>query len=55
MDAQASKQVGRIGGDEATLCLDAATGKEIWKYEYDCPYTVSYAGGPRMTPAIGTS
>src|SRR6516162_3345340 len=25
---------GRQGGDEVTLCLNAATGKEIWKDKY---------------------
>jgi outer membrane protein assembly factor BamB len=39
-------------GKERLLCLDAATGKEIWKDEYDCPYNVSYASGPRCTPMI---
>ena len=39
-------------GKERLLCLDAKSGKEIWKYEYDCPYAVSYASGPRCTPTI---
>jgi len=39
-------------GKERLLCLDAANGKEIWKYEYDCPYAVSYSSGPRCTPTI---
>src|SRR4051794_27177507 len=26
-------------GAERVLCLDAATGKQIWVHEYDCPYT----------------
>src|SRR2546425_145239 len=25
---------GRQGDDEVILCLDAATGKEVWKYKY---------------------
>jgi outer membrane protein assembly factor BamB len=41
-----------IAGNERVICLDAATGKLLWKFEYDCPYTVSYAGGPRTTPAV---
>jgi outer membrane protein assembly factor BamB len=41
-----------IPGVERVLCLDAATGKELWKHEYDSVYTVSYASGPRTTPAI---
>lgn len=39
-------------GKERLLCLDAATGKEIWKHEYDCPYQVSYPSGPRCTPTV---
>jgi outer membrane protein assembly factor BamB len=39
-------------GKERVLCLDAKTGNEIWKHEYDCPYQVSYAGGPRCTPTV---
>lgn len=39
-------------GKERLLCLDATTGKEIWKYEYDCKYTVSYPIGPRCTPTV---
>jgi outer membrane protein assembly factor BamB len=41
-----------IEGKERVLCLDARTGKEIWKYEYDCPYAISYPAGPRCTPTI---
>ena len=25
---------------------------QVWKYEYDCPYTVSYPAGPRCTPTV---
>jgi outer membrane protein assembly factor BamB len=39
-------------GTERVLCLDEKTGKQLWKYEYDCPYQVSYAAGPRTTPAV---
>jgi outer membrane protein assembly factor BamB len=41
-----------IQGKERVLCLDAATGKEIWKHEYDCPYAISYPCGPRCTPTV---
>jgi outer membrane protein assembly factor BamB len=41
-----------IPGKERTLCLDAATGKVLWRDEYDCPYTVSYPSGPRTTPLV---
>src|SRR5438105_266111 len=37
---------------ERVLCLDAKTGKEVWKHEYDCPYQVSYQAGPRCTPTV---
>jgi outer membrane protein assembly factor BamB len=37
---------------ERVLCLDANTGKEIWKYEYEARYTVSYPAGPRSTPVF---
>ena len=39
-------------GTERLLCLDAATGRLLWKYEYDCPYSISYASGPRCTPTV---
>lgn len=39
-------------GNERILCLDAATGKLLWKHEYDCPYSISYAAGPRCTPTV---
>jgi outer membrane protein assembly factor BamB len=41
-----------ILGNERVLCLDAADGKVVWKYEYDCPYTISYPTGPRTTPLV---
>jgi outer membrane protein assembly factor BamB len=39
-------------GKERLLCLDAATGKELWNYEYDCHYQLSFASGPRCTPTV---
>jgi len=36
-----------ILGKERVLCLDATTGKEVWKHEYDRPSTVQYGSGPR--------
>jgi outer membrane protein assembly factor BamB len=41
-----------IPGIERVVCLSAADGKRIWKHEYDCPYTISYASGPRTTPLV---
>jgi outer membrane protein assembly factor BamB len=47
---------GRQGGDEVTLCVDAATGKEVWKDSYKA-ITITNAAkahpGPRSTPAVG--
>ena len=42
----------RRQGKERVLCLDAGTGKEVWKHEYDCPYNLSYGSGPRCTPTV---
>jgi outer membrane protein assembly factor BamB len=37
---------------ERTLCFDADSGKELWKHEYDAPYTISYSLGPRAAPTV---
>lgn len=42
----------RTNASERVLCLDAQTGKTLWKHEYDCAYTVSYPAGPRTTPVV---
>ena len=42
----------KLQGTERVLCLDAETGRELWKHEYDCPYELSYPVGPRATPTI---
>ena len=42
----------QFAGRERILCLDAATGALLWKHEYDCPYAISYASGPRCTPTV---
>ena len=41
-----------LQGTERVLCLDAATGTEIWKHEYPCAYKISYPSGPRCTPTV---
>ena len=41
-----------LTGQERIVCLDATTGKELWKVAYDCPYSVSYPVGPRCTVTI---
>jgi outer membrane protein assembly factor BamB len=50
---QGKEALGTLPGTERVLCLDAKTGEEIWKHEYDCPYTrISYPEGPRTTPVV---
>lgn len=39
-------------GIERVLALDAATGKDLWKHEYDSTYRIQYAAGPRCTPTV---
>lgn len=43
---------GRIPGKERVLCLDEATGKQLWMHEYDCTYSIMYPAGPRTTPLV---
>jgi outer membrane protein assembly factor BamB len=44
--------------EEIVLCLDAATGKELWRHRYPCDYDrlvmlrENYDSGPRATPAV---
>ena len=38
--------------EERVLCLDAETGKILWKHAYPVVYRVSYPAGPRSTPVI---
>jgi outer membrane protein assembly factor BamB len=47
---------GRQGDDEVIQCLDAASGKEIWKDKYAAAAVKGPASGhpgPRSTPAVG--
>lgn len=37
---------------ERVLCFDVNTGQQIWKHEYDAPYSISYPLGPRATPTV---
>lgn len=41
-----------LPGKERILCLDARTGAELWKHEYDCTYQIIYPLGPRCTPSV---
>jgi len=43
---------GEIPGRERVMCLNELDGKIVWQHEYECAYTVSYASGPRATPAV---
>jgi outer membrane protein assembly factor BamB len=44
----------RVGDSEVVACLDAATGKEHWKYAYPTAYQDDFGkgNGPRATPVI---
>ncbi len=39
-------------GVERVLCLSEADGHMLWKFEYECPYTISYPAGPRVAPMV---
>ncbi|TWU36603.1 outer membrane biogenesis protein BamB [Novipirellula aureliae] len=41
-----------LQGSERVLAFDQETGELLWKYEYDCPYKISYPAGPRCTPTV---
>jgi outer membrane protein assembly factor BamB len=41
-----------VPGNERLVCLDAATGKVLWRYAYPCPYRLGYNSGPRSTPLV---
>ncbi len=50
------------GGTDTLYCIDAASGKELWKQSYPCPYQgrlstgdESAYGGPSSTPAFDKS
>src|SRR5450759_1718891 len=45
----------RQGNDELVICLDALSGKELWKTQYPSPAVTGPSGshpGPRSTPAV---
>lgn len=39
-------------GRERIVCLNEADGRVLWTYDYDCPYDLSYASGPRSCPTV---
>jgi len=41
-----------LTGHERIRCLNAKTGKELWKHDYACLYSISYPCGPRCTPTV---
>jgi outer membrane protein assembly factor BamB len=41
-----------VPGTERVLCLEEASGKVLWKHEYNCSYEISYPCGPRCTPVV---
>jgi outer membrane protein assembly factor BamB len=42
----------RRNNTERVLCLDAESGRRLWKHEYKAVYTVKYPNGPRSTPVV---
>ena len=40
------------GQDEFVLCMDAASGKEIWRYRNDSSFVNDQGNGPRGTPTV---
>ena len=45
--------MGHDSGMDTVFCLDADTGKEIWKHTYECPIRdKQHEGGPASTPAV---
>ncbi len=41
-----------LKGTERVHCFNAKTGESIWTHENECEYNISYALGPRTTPAV---
>ena len=37
---------------ERVLCLDSASGKQLWVHEYPAEYTISYKAGPRASVTV---
>ncbi|MCH7725734.1 MAG: PQQ-binding-like beta-propeller repeat protein [Planctomycetes bacterium] len=40
------------GKDEAVVCLDAATGEELWRFRYAASFINDQGSGPRSTPTV---
>jgi len=39
-------------GRERVHCLRESDGSVLWTHQYDCPYGIDYAAGPRTTPVV---
>jgi outer membrane protein assembly factor BamB len=48
----AAAERGKSPGKERVVCLGESDGKLIWEHSYDCPYTIAYRTGPRITPLV---
>ena len=46
------RSIPAAAGNERVLCLDTASGKQLWEHTYDCPYRIGYPSGPRTTPIV---
>jgi outer membrane protein assembly factor BamB len=45
--------MGNVDNNDIVYCLDAATGKELWRHSYPCPLDKrSWEGGPAGTPTV---
>ena len=42
----------KLKGSERLVAFDAESGEQLWTYQYDCPYSISYPTGPRCTPTV---
>jgi outer membrane protein assembly factor BamB len=40
------------GDDEFVVCLEASSGKELWRFRADTIFTESHGNGPRSTPTV---
>ena len=41
-----------LGGSEVAICLDEATGKQLWSFRMDNNYESGQGDGPRSTPTV---
>jgi outer membrane protein assembly factor BamB len=42
----------KVGTDEIVRALSATDGKELWKHQYNAPFSNVYGNGPRATPTV---